>query len=56
MDEMIGGNYGGLAARNEGNRSSWYCTDSDYVWTGVVDDFGNIVLLPGTDYINMRSY
>lgn len=54
MDESVDGNYGGLAAREGFNRSVWFCTDSDYTWKGVVDDFG--VIVPVTGYVNQRGY
>ncbi len=53
-DEMVDGNYGGLAARQSPNRGVWFCTDSDYTWKGVVDDYG--VIVPITEYVNQRGY
>lgn len=56
MDEFTTGNYGSMACRAE-KRHVWTCFDSsDYIWVGVVDDYGNIVRMPGTGYTNVRGY
>lgn len=46
--------YGAFASRKASDRRFWYCTDSDYSWTGIVDDFGNMVAV--STYTNNRGY
>lgn len=53
-DEFLSGSYGSMAGRTPENRSVWSCSDSDYSWRAVVDDFG--VLTPISSLRNMRGY
>ena len=52
-DESVDGDYGGVAFRCN-DRRYWKCTDSDYTWWAVIDDFGNLACISG--YINNRGY
>ena len=54
--DIISGMYGGLAYRARGYHHShyWRCRDSDYAWTAVVDDFGDLVQVGQAE--NLRGY
>lgn len=51
--EMVDGSYGGMAVRAE-DRRFWTVYDSDYQWTAVTDDFGDLICV--SSYINLRGY
>jgi hypothetical protein len=52
-DEYVDGFYGGFAIRKE-DRRFWYTMDSDYTWTSVVDDFGNLTAV--STFVSSRGY
>jgi len=54
-DETSHGWYGCFAIRMSEDRRKWVCFESsDYKYTGIIDDFGNVV--PISSIINLRGY
>lgn len=52
---VIDGPYGFLAYRLQGkDYGLWRCTNTDYRWSAVMDDFG--FLVPVSGYTNLRGY
>lgn len=51
--EVVYGSYGTSCIRSE-NRSIWDCSNSDYMWQAIIDDFGDLVAI--SNYINIRGY
>jgi len=50
----ISGLYGCMAWKNDHSSPFWKCTDGDYDWVSVADDFGTLVAV--SNFTNVRGY